>query len=262
MSLRRALPLTVAALALLAGPASAGGHRPPPPPAAPATYDVSYPQCGKALPGSVTGGIVGVNNGIVFSANPCLATEWAWARNATTYAPAFYANTANPGPAYSSHWPTGQVSPQTCDGTNSAACSYDYGWNAAKNSFADGAAATTAAAAALWWLDVETGNSWETLESAYGQTTAAQANDRASLAGAVAALNDSGVATVGVYSTSYQWGQITGGSGTTFVAQPAWIAGVGSLSTAQANCRTTSFTGGRVTLAQYAGNGYDADYHC
>jgi hypothetical protein len=154
------------------------------------------------------------------------------------------------------------VSPQVCDGTNSAACSYDYGWNAAKNSFADAAAATTTAAATQWWLDVETGNSWETLESAYGQTAAAQANDRASLAGAVAALHDSGVATVGVYSTSYQWGQITGGSGTTFAAQPAWIAGVGSLSTAQANCRTTSFTGGRVTLAQYASNGYDADYHC
>jgi hypothetical protein len=259
MPLRRALPVTAAVLALVSGPAYAGGHRPP---AAPATYDVSYPQCGKPLPNAVEGGIVGVNNGIVLSANPCLATEWAWASKATTYAPAFYANTGDPGPAYSGHWPTGQQAPQVCDGSNSAACSYDYGWNAAKNSFADASAVTGTAAAAPWWLDVETGNSWETLESAYGQTATAQANDRASLAGAVAALHDSGVAGVGIYSTSYQWGQITGGSGTQFAAQPAWIAGVGSKSTAQANCRTASFTGGPVVLAQYAASGYDADYRC
>jgi hypothetical protein len=149
-----------------------------------------------------------------------------------------------------------------CDGSNSAACSYDYGWNAAKDSFARAAAVTSTAASRTWWLDVETGNSWETLESAYGQTPTAQANDRASIAGAVAALHDAGVATVGVYSTSYQWGQITGGSGTQFAEQPVWVAGVGSLSTAQANCRSTSFTGGRVVLAQYALNGYDADVHC
>jgi hypothetical protein len=120
---------------------------------------------------------------------------------------------------------------------------------------------TSSAAAAQWWLDVETGNSWQTLES-YGQTATSRANDQASIAGAVAALQASGVGSVGVYSTSYQWTQITGGTGTTFAAQPAWVAGVGSLSTARSNCGTTSFTAGRVTLAQYAQSGYDADYHC
>jgi hypothetical protein len=102
----------------------------------------------------------------------------------------------------------------------------------------------------------------ETLESAYGQTVSAKANDRASVAGAVAALQAAGVVTVGIYSTSYQWGQITGGSGTQFATQPAWVAGTGSLSTAQSNCRSTSFTGAPVLLAQYARNGYDADVHC
>jgi hypothetical protein len=228
--------------------------------AAAATYDVSYPQCGHALPANATGGIVGVNDGIVFSANPCLATQWSWAVHASTYAPAFYANTADPGPAYSRHWPGGQMLPRSCDGTNSADCAYDYGWNAAKDSFADAAAVTTNAAGFTWWLDVETGNSWETLECAYGQTATAQANDRATLA--VAALTDAGVGTVGVYSTSYQWGQITGGSGTQFVLQPAWIAGTGSLSTATSNCKQASFTGGPVVLAQYASNGFDADVHC
>jgi hypothetical protein len=228
---------------------------------APTTYDVSYPQCGHALPTHVDGGIVGVNGGIVYSANACLATEWAWANAATTYAPAFYANTANPGPAYSSHWPTGQSTPQVCDGSNSTGCSYDYGWNAATDSYADATRVTATPAAFTWWLDVETGNSWETLES-YGQTAAAQRNDTSALAGAIAALKNSGVARVGIYSTAYQWQQITGNTGTQFVDSPAWIAGTGSLSTAVANCATTSFTGGRITLTQYAKSGYDADYHC
>ena len=261
MHLRRTLTLSVAAVVVLTGPAYAGNHKPRT--TAPATYDVSYPQCGKTLPAPIDGGIVGVNGGLVYSANPCLATEYAWAAQATTtYAPAFYANTGNPGPAYSSHWPTGQQLPQVCDGTNSEACSYDYGYNAAQDSFARAAAVTATASSRTWWLDVETGNSWQTLESAYGQNATAQANDRASIAGAVAALHDAGVSTVGVYSTSYQWGQITGGSGTQFAAQPVWVAGVGSLSTAKSNCTSTSFTGGRVTLAQYASNGYDADVHC
>jgi hypothetical protein len=259
MSPRRPLALALAVVALLAGPAYAGKHKAP---AGPATYDVSYPQCGKALPAPIDGGIVGVNGGLVFSGNPCLATEYAWARQATTYAPAFYANTGNPGPAYSSHWPAGQQQPQVCDGSNSTACSYDYGYNAAMDSFTRAAAVTSSAASAMWWLDVETGNSWQTLESAYGQTATAKANDRSALAGAVAALRDSGVASVGIYSTSYQWGQITGGTGTQFAAQPVWVAGTGSLSTAQSNCRSTSFTGGPVLLAQYGRNGYDADVHC
>lgn len=254
--------LAATALTLLAGPAYAGHHKSPP--SSPATYDVSYPQCGSSLPSNATGGIVGVNDGIVLSGNPCLASEYAWATTASTYAPEFYANTGNPGPAYSSHWPTGQMTPQAClaTDTNSSACSYDYGWNYGQDAFARALAVTPTAAGEAWWFDVETGNSWETLESAYGQTATAQANDRASLAGAIAALQSNLVSVIGVYSTSYQWSQIMGSSGLQFAAQPAWVAGVSSLSTAQANCASTSFTGGRVTLAQYASGGLDADYHC
>jgi hypothetical protein len=257
------LALVVPLLVMAAAPAYA---KPAPKSTAPTTYDVSYPQCGKTLPSTINGGvdgaIVGVNNGVVLSANPCLPTEWAWAQKATTYAPAFYANTANPGPAYSSHWPGGQQTPQVCDGTNTTACSYDYGWNAAMDSFADAAAVTATPASYVWWLDVETGNSWQTLESAYGQTAQSKANDAASLAGAVDALTARGVTAVGVYSTSYQWGQITGGTGSQFATSSVWIAGTGSLSTAQSNCASASFTGGRVVLAQYAKSGYDADVHC
>ena len=266
MSSRRLLLAALAALMLATGPAYAGGHKPkqPPPPPSPATYDVSYPQCGAALPSPIDGGIVGVNNGIAFSSNPCLATEWTWAASSPAYAPAFYANTANPGPAFSSHWPVGQSTPQYCDPatTNSTACAYDYGSNYATDALSRASGVTSSAASVQWWLDVETGNSWETLESTYGQTATSRANDRASIAGAVDALRTAGVPSVGIYSTAYQWTQITGGSGSQFQAQPAWVAGVGTQSTAQSNCASTSFTGGPVTLAQYARNGYDADYHC
>jgi hypothetical protein len=227
-----------------------------------ATYDVSYPQCNHSLPSNATGGIVGVNDGIVLSANPCFATEWSWAAKATPYSPAIYANTGDPGPAYSSHWPSGATSPRACDGSNSIDCSYDYGWNAAKDSFADAAGTVASPAAYTWWLDVETGNSWQTLESAYGQTATSRANDTAALQGEIDALQDSGVTTVGFYSTAYQWQQITGGTGSTFATSPEWLAGSSSQSTAKSHCADASFTGGKILLTQYASNGYDADYHC
>lgn len=263
---------------LLAAPAAIA--KPKPNPSTTTGYDVSYPQCNASLP-SAAFGIVGVNNGIVFSANPCLGTgdgpsELAWAQRAANHAPAFYANTGNPGPAYSSHWPTGQTSPRACDPAtnNSADCSFDYGWNAAADSFGNGitaeqqvngltpAAAATAAAQATWWLDVETSNSWETLEPAYGPTAEAKANDIAALDGAVGYLQSVGVTRVGFYSTSYQWTQITGGTGTHFAANSDWVAGYSNLSSAKSGCGALGFAGGRVELTQYPSKGLDADYAC
>src|SRR5207249_2462843 len=119
--------------------------------AAPTGYDVSYPQCGASLPKNVSFAIVGVNDGIVYKANPCLTTQLAWATRYET-APILYVNTGDPGPALSSHWPSGQTSPQVCDASNpdSPQCSYDYGWNAAANSYAD--AVSAGATATEWWL--------------------------------------------------------------------------------------------------------------
>jgi hypothetical protein len=69
------------------------------------------------------------------------------------------------------------------------------------------------------------------------------------------------VAKLGIYSTSYQWGVIAGGS-QAFSSSPSWVAGVGSLSNAQSHCSGAGFTGGGVALAQYAYNGFDADFVC
>src|SRR6476659_8922094 len=82
----------------LAPAAQARSSKPkPPPPSTSRGYDVSYPQCGQPLPSSALFGIVGVNNGIVYTANPCASTELAWAQQTANHAPAFYANTADPG---------------------------------------------------------------------------------------------------------------------------------------------------------------------
>jgi hypothetical protein len=219
-------------------------------------YDVSYPQCGAALPSKPAFGIVGVNKGIVFSANPCLASEITWAGGTRAQ---LYANTGNPGPALSSHWPSGQTTPRVCDAANpdTANCAYDYGWNAAADSFADAVAAWSSLrlagspAASTWWFDVETSNSWRTTVSL----------NVAALQGELAGLRSKGVSAVGFYSSAYQWGVITG-STTVFSADPSWIAGASSQRNAQSRCTGAAFTGGRVALVQYPASGFDADVAC
>jgi major membrane immunogen (membrane-anchored lipoprotein) len=232
-------------------------------------FDISFPQCSEALPPSPGFGVVGVNGGTTFSVNDCLARELAWAKGAVNATPAFYANTENPGPANASNWPTNQQTPRECSGANSVACSYDYGWNAARLAFAnavnaerdDGASSpSTSAIAAPWWLDVETGNKWETLE--YGRSAATGTYDEASIEGMIASFENIGIASVGVYSTSQQWKVIAVRTESAFPPVPVWIPGFGSLATAEVGCNLVSFTGGRVAMIQYGSLGYDGDYAC
>jgi hypothetical protein len=226
--------------------------------------DVSYPHCGGALPAGSSFGIVGVDGGRPFDVNPCLAAEISWAAAAGT--PAYYANTANPGPKKSTHWPKGQTSPKLCESSspNSKGCSYDYGWNAAKDSYARAATAAASAGApavsgASWWLDVESGNSWQSLDRS--PTPTHYALDTAVLEGMRGYLRAKGVHTVGVYSTSHQWQEITGGAA--LHKAPVWYAGVGGPSSAAAHCSSAhSFTGGPVQLTQYVRGGFDADNRC
>jgi hypothetical protein len=229
-------------------------------------FDIGWPQCGGAYPVHPAFGIVGVNRGIVFSPNPCLASEIAWAGGATTQ---FYANTGNPGPAVSTHWPDGQLSPAACNPSLSAAlsdrdtyaCAYDYGYNAAADSYNDavqaftslGLPATTAATSA-WWFDVEISNSWR---------SAVDLNV-GDLQGAAAYLTSVGVpnSNIGFYSTQYQWNQITGGNTQFFSGFKSWVAGASDARDAGSRCIGTGFTGGGVALAQYPLRGFDADLRC
>jgi hypothetical protein len=232
-------------------------------------YDISYPQCGGPFPTNVAFSIVGVNRGIVFSPNPCLGagngpSELAWAGGVTAQ---LYANTGNPGPALSSHWPDGQTAPRECNTPASPErdtvnCAYDYGWNAAADSYQTAvrayislglapAGATTTPQANAWWLDVETGNSWRSDVTL----------NVAALQGAVAYLQSAGAASIGFYSTQQQWNQITGGS-LAFAAHQSWLAGATTSKQARTNCGADAFTGNVVALAQYFAKGFDADLRC
>jgi hypothetical protein len=241
--------------------------------------DISFPQCGGSLPRTSTAvsGVLGTNNGSSFTRNPCLVAELRWAKRLAS-APAFYANTGNPGPESAKRWPLGQTTPNVCAASepNSIGCSYDYGWNAGRQSFAtaadaaqrlhrvDAANARQRAANVEWWLDVETMNSWQATHGT--PTLAAFRRDVAALAGEVAALHSAGVTRVGVYSTPYQWRLITGGSRVTggrFAATPQWLAGFESRARAVAGCEQRGFTGGPVRMTQYlAHDGFDADVVC
>ena len=232
-------------------------------------YDISYPQCGRPFPTNAAFGIVGVNKGIVFSPNPCLGagdgpSELAWAGGVKAQ---LYANTGNPGPALSSHWPNGQTFPLDCNtgtspGADTANCAYDYGWNAAADSYRTAvrayislglasSGATSTPAPNVWWLDVETTNSWR---------TDVTLNVKA-LQGAVAYLQSTSPAGIGFYSTQYQWNQITGGT-KVFATYPSWVAGATTARQAASNCGGKAFTGGGVALAQYSAKGFDADLRC
>jgi hypothetical protein len=224
---------------------------------APRGYDISYPQCGAPYPANPAFGIVGINGGRVFSVNWCVVSEIAWGGRA---AAELYVNTGNPGPAVSSFWPAGQTSPRVCDASNpdTANCAYDYGWNAGAYSWNKAVEAyaslgiATSPAATAWWLDVETSNSWRS------NTTL----NVAALQGQLDYLRSVGVTKLGFYSTTVQWGTITGGS-KAFAAYPSWGAGAPNEKTAKQHCVSTpGFTGGRLALVQYPWAGFDADVRC
>lgn len=241
--------------------------------------DISFPQCIGSLPRPTSGsaGVLGVNNGAAFSTNPCLVRQLDWAKRLSS-PPAFYANTGNPGPALAKHWPIGQTSPKVCRASepNSLGCSFDYGWNAGKHAFAVAANAARElhhiglddarrrAANVGWWLDVETMNSWLTVEGAPNR--AAQQRDTAALVGEVDALLFAGVLRVGMYSTRYQWDLITGGTKVTagkFGRTEQWLAGYESKAAAIAGCADAAFMPGSVRMTQYlASDGFDADVLC
>lgn len=231
-------------------------------------YDVSYPQCNQPFPSGGAFAIVGVNAGLPFSANPCLGNsdgpsqlQWAGA------GAQLYANTADPGPLLSSHWPNGQTTPQQCNtpaapGADTVSCGYDYGWNAIQDSYQDAVNAYIAIGLApagstrtpnpnAWWLDVETANSWE----------ANPANNAAALQGALDYLRSVGAASIGFYAPAADWQTITGGT-TQFAAYPSWLPGAASLADAQARCAGVGVTAGPIALVQFPQGTLSADTTC
>ncbi|HKS01424.1 MAG TPA: hypothetical protein VJS86_07080 [Arthrobacter sp.] len=248
------------------------GDKPPPGDEAPPGddaglgNDVSWPQCNGDLPDDPAFAIVGVNNGLANTTNPCLHQQLDWAEDADdggggTGQPrlALYVNTANPG-LRGSWWPRnneygGKVVANPygeCQGKEDAACAYMYGYAKA---FDDAYLRTIAEPETyLWWLDVETGNSWS------GDRDA----NRADLEGMADFFHSIG-ASVGIYSSARQWGQIVGDAGpaSSLYALPSWLAGARSAAQARDMCAAAPLTaGGQVVLTQFVAGRFDYDHSC
>ena len=189
-------------------------------------YDVSYPNCSATPTGAFA--IVGVNHGRPFTANGCLGAEYS--RAPQSPAPSFYINTAYSG-AYRRNITT------ACAGGGTLA--YQIGCSEADYSLQRAGGLV----GSMWWLDVETGNSWSTNNLAL---------NRDAIQGAVDRLNQTGLP-VGVYSTASMWKTITGGSFTPNGLAADWVA-AGSCS--------TPFTTSPVWLTQSTFGGVDHDTAC
>jgi len=211
-------------------------------------HDVSYPQCGRALPSASSFGIVGVAGGKPYTGNPCLGREFAWA-SGTAGGASFYMNTANPGPR-NPNW-YGQRSPDpTCAPGRDAACAYNYGFNAAAAAMSYAQSQTGRSLNTMWWLDVETENSWSPTDLAA---------NFASIRGSIDFLQRQPGVAVGIYSLRQMWTRITGGAR---VDLPNWVAGATDLADARSHCSpSNSATGGPVVFAQWV-NGFDLNYAC
>ena len=212
-------------------------------------YDVSWPQCGRALPDDGDFRIVGVNGGKPYTDNDCLADQFRWAKLVGDAA--FYINTANPGPSSAVvDWYSQKSPSPSCGPADEAACAYNYGYNGARLAWDYAQRQTGAAARHSWWLDVETANSW----------SSNRALNVADIVGAITFLRTKGVH-VGVYSTGYQWGRIAAGAHMPDVLN--WIAGARNAAEAASWCRAdSSFTGGPVVLIQWEQDGLDHNHAC
>ena len=189
--------------------------------------DISYPNCTAKIP-SVSFGIVGVTNGLVYGHNSCLTSEASHFTNIS-----LYMNTGLNASKSSTYYTQAQVGCN--DDVNCAA--YNYGYNAAKDAFSY--ANSQGDTSATWWLDVETANTW----------TKDIVQNQKSLQGAYDALIANGVTTVGVYSTTAQWQALTGSWQNNW---PSWGATTWTTATqAQGYCTGHQFTGGPSLLMQY-----------
>ena len=244
--------------------------------------DVSWPQCDKTLPAGQAFAIVGVNGGLANNTNPCLTKQLDWAKSSTggTSQPlvALYVNTANPGHT-GSWWPSSNIYPEgsgieitsgpygKCNPNGEAvgpvdvACSYMYGYAKAYDDANKRGVASPGTY--LWWLDVETGNSWQT-----GATNSTALN-RATLEGMAdyfrSITDGKNGPGVGIYSTGTQWRSIAGTvpSSSSLAGLPSWLAGAKTLRGAKSNCSLSPLTpGGKVTVSQYVSAGLDYDYSC
>ncbi|MDA8073741.1 MAG: cell wall-binding repeat-containing protein [Actinomycetota bacterium] len=213
--------------------------------------DISFPQCGSAYPSGQAFAIVGVNDGIPNTLNPCFGpsasypsytqSELYWAVSTSTGSStepkaSVYVNTADPGNVATGtlvgDWPTSGSTPYgTCTtttvttssgtavaGANSPACAWEYGNTKATQDAAYLQAAAQAINAQSPPVTVPSTPAgypwWLDVETANTWKTGSsgQAMNVAMLQGIVTGLTAAGAPSVGIYSPPTQWAAITGGT--------------------------------------------------
>jgi hypothetical protein len=178
----------------------------------PLGYDVSHPQCRKALPPDGGFAIVGVTGGSAFSSNACVGEQLAWAVKKRGHA--VYVNSGFPG--------TGDP--------------VAYGTSVANDAVAR-EHAQTSRGTAVWWLDVETANTW-----------AGTTQQNATVLDAMVSRLQQLGARVGIYSTPQMWTEIAGDWSP---GLPVWYAtGPGTAQTATLAC-SKSFAGSPAAVVQW-----------
>jgi hypothetical protein len=202
--------------------------------------DVSWPNCRANQPKQAAFGIVGVTGGLVFAPNPCLVDEAHWFDN-----PSLYVNTGYAGAVKAIKY---AEYPKHCVNDDESCLAYNYGYNA--GIYAVYYADSQLVHGTMWWLDVETENSWSE-NTEY---------NRSSLLGTADAIkHETLFADIGYYSYPGQWDKITGKWRNGY---PTWAAsGSEKRQDAIEACGWPSFTGGHSVLAQYTKR-LDNDYVC
>ena len=186
-------------------------------------YDVSYPNCSATPAGDF--GLIGVNGGRPFTVNPCFGSEYQ-------------------GSANSAYINTGYARAYVTNITAGCRSGGDQAWQIGCSEAEYSLTHVGSVSPSMWWLDVETANSW----------SSARLN-RGVIQGAIDRLSSTHTP-VGVYSTATAWKKITGGS---FV--PGGVAG-GWMPAASCGSATPFMPGTKVWLAQKVSNNLDVDTAC
>jgi len=163
-------------------------------------FDYSY-NAPSFPPASFGFGVIGVSGGKSFTQNPRLVQEFNWANFGSGARPTFYMNLNAPyGTTVAGHVSSPENCPTTTVGTTTdptACAGYNYGYNAAASALAY--TKSNNVSSPLWWLDIETANSW---------SPDASVNDQV-IQGAIDYLNSQGIR-AGIYSMPYMWNTIAG----------------------------------------------------
>lgn len=212
-------------------------------------YDVSWPQCDTVVPTDRPFRIIGVQYGLGYSTNPCLAAQ---ATAPASVKLSWYANTG----WYDQSAHITLISPKNCAVTDKNCIAYNYGYNNglhAWNSLVN-AGVPEAKRKTTWTLDLEEENTWN----------ADKVQNQNSLKGQEDALRASGATDVMIYSSRNAYKEILGSEykpGNKF-----WLAiGHATLADAKVYCNPSVYTaptGGRTELVQWVENNIDNNVAC